>query len=150
MLRAAHASHTGSLYLVDVDPPAGIIELVRDTHLETCTAQQRIVFWFTRSTNQAFMFPNAMATELLLCTTRFTAHDVPILRGNVVITAVDATGRPAALTNHQIHQLTHSALSKREQRIITHRFYRDARTQRRRALAEHATHRDTRLPWPGR
>ena len=95
------------------------------------------------------MFPNAMATELLLSTTLFTARDVPILRGNVVITGVDATGQPAALTDLQIHALASSALSKREQRILARRFYRDMRSQRRRALAEHAADRDTRLSWPG-
>jgi hypothetical protein len=150
MLRVAHASHNGHLYLVDVQPPAGIIELVRDTHLETCTAQNRIVFWFTRSTNRAFMLRNAMATELLLGTTRFTAHDVPILRGNVVITGRDAAGDPAALTEHQLDLLTHNVLTKRQERILTRRFARDDRLQRRQCIAQQAAAlRAAQRPWMG-
>ncbi|OKH81385.1 hypothetical protein EB73_29180 [Mycobacterium sp. SWH-M3] len=148
MLRAAHASHTGDLYLVDIEPPHGIVELVRDTSLETCTAEDRIVFWFTRSTNRAFMLQNAMATELLLFTTRFTARDVPILRGNIVITGRDGTGNPAPLNNHQLQRLTHSTLSRREKRILTSRFTRDRRTQRRQSIAEQAAAlRAAQQPW---
>lgn len=148
MMRAVHASHAGDLYLVDIDPPTGIIELVRDTSLETCTTEDRIVFWFTRSTNRAFMLQNAMATELLLATTRFTARDVPILRGNVVITGRDATGHPAELNNHQLQRLTHSVLSNREKRILTRRFTRDHHTQRRQSIAEQAAAtRSAQRPW---
>lgn len=111
MLRVAHASHNGTLYVVDLRPPDGIVELVRDTNLETCTTADRIVFWFTRSTNRAFMFPNVMATELLLATTEFTARDVPILRGNIVITGRDGAGEPAALTTHQFDMLKNPLLS---------------------------------------
>lgn len=146
MLRAAHASHTGTLYLVDLTPPDGIIELVRDTQLETCTTANRIVFWFTGSTNRAFQSPNAMATELLLATTEFTAKNVPILRGNVVITGRDAAGEPAALTTHQLDQLKNTALSPRQERILHRRFARDQRHQRRQALAESAL-RNAQLPW---
>lgn len=150
MLRAAHASHTGDLYLVDIEPPHDIVELVRDTSLETCTAEDRIVFWFTRSTNRAFMLQNTLATELLLVTTRFTAHDVPILRGNIVITGRDGTGGPAALDNHQLHRLTHSVLSNREKRILTRRFTRDLHTQRRQSIAEQAAAlRAAQQPWAG-
>lgn len=148
MLRVAHASHTGTLYLVDLRPPEGIIELVRDTQLETCTTADRIVFWFTRSTNRAFTRPNATATELLLATTEFTARDVPILRGNIVITGRDGAGEPAALTTHQLDILKHPLLSPRQKHTLQRRFARDLRIQRRQAIAENAEAiRRAQQPW---
>jgi len=148
MLRVAHASHNGTLYMVDLQPPDGIVELVRDTNLETCTTADRIVFWFTRSTNRAFMFPNAMATELLLATTEFTAHDVPILRGNIVITGHDSAGEPAALTTHQFDMLKNPLLSNRQKHTLQRRLARDLRQQRRQAIAENAAAvRAAQRPW---
>lgn len=148
MLRVAHASHNGTLYVVDLRPPDGIVELVRDTNLETCTTADRIVFWFTRSTNRAFMFPNVMATELLLATTEFTARDVPILRGNIVITGRDGAGEPAALTTHQFDMLKNPLLSNRQKHTLQRRFARDLRQQRRQAIAENAAAvREAQRPW---
>lgn len=149
LIRAAHASHTGDLYLVDLDPPIGIIELVRDTHLESCSALNGITFWFTRSTSRAFRLHHALATELLLASTRFTAREVPIMRGNIAITSRDETGQPAALNPHQIDLLTHYVLRERDKRVLGRRFNRDIATQRRLAVAEHAAHRPSRLPWRG-
>ena len=146
LLRAAHASHTGQLFLVDLHPPHGITELIRDTQIETCTTQHRLAFWFTRNSYRPLTHPNATATEILLTATRFTARNVPILRGDIVITGIDANGQPATLTHLQTHLITRSMCTTREQHILARRFSHDTRVQRRRARAEHA-HRATQLPF---
>lgn len=70
---------------------------------------------------------------MLLATTRFTARQVPLLRGNIVITGTDDAGDPAGLTDTQVKFLINADPTSRDEWILDWRFTRDARAQRRAA-----------------
>ena len=89
MIQVLHASHNGELYKRRVLSADDIADLIRETSLETLTNTAGIDFWFTPSTHRAHRRVNRSATELLLATTRFTASNVPLMRGIVVLAAHD-------------------------------------------------------------
>ena len=107
MLEAIHASHNGNLYRVQLRDRDDIADLVREHRLETVGSRDNsVVFWFTPSTHCSHMQLNKQATELLLMSTAFTARQVPLLRGNIVITGNDDTVTPpnSPRTDEQAHQ----------------------------------------------
>ena len=132
MFQTLHASHNGNLYRVQLHDRGDIADLVREHRLETATSGDgHIVFRFTPSTHSSHMQVNKQATELLLATTRFTARQVPLLRGNIVITGTDDAGDPAGLTDAQMKFLINADPTSRDEWILDWRFTRDARAQRR-------------------
>ena len=92
MIQVLHASHNGELYKRRVLSADDIADLIRETSVETLTNTAGIDFWFTPSTHRAHRRVNRSATELLLATTRFTASNVPLMRGIVVLAAHDGAG----------------------------------------------------------
>ncbi|WP_196771068.1 MULTISPECIES: hypothetical protein [Mycobacterium avium complex (MAC)] len=132
------ASHNEELYKIEPRCVADIADLVRGDRLQVLTSTDGTLdFWFS---HHQWLRVNRQATGLLLATTRFTAHEVPLLRGDIVIAAHDSDGHPASLTDTQMNRLISSEQSWRERRILRRRFSRDLRAQRRtRAAAEAAT-----------
>ncbi|WP_006243989.1 hypothetical protein [Mycolicibacterium tusciae] len=149
MIQAIHASHNGRLYKVELQGTGDIADLVREHRLETVTAQLiTTVFWFTPATHSSHTQLNRRATELLLATTTFTARQVPLLRGNVVITGINANGHPARLTDPQLHYLAGVEPNARDLWILSRRYTRDHRAQRRAARATQDHHMDAiTRPW---
>ncbi|OBH48427.1 hypothetical protein A5690_14610 [Mycobacterium intracellulare] len=131
------ASHNEELYKIEPWCVADIADLVRGDRLQVLTSSDGVLdFWFSHS---PWLRVNRQATGLLLATTRFTAHEVPLLRGDIVIAAHDSAGDLASLTDTQMSRLINSEHSWREERILRRRFDRDLRAQRRtRAAAEAA------------
>lgn len=139
MIQAIHASHNGLLYRVELHDTADIADLVRERRLETTTTRAGDTFWFTPATHSSHMQLNRKATELLLATTPFTAHQVPLLRGNVVITGIDSDGGPAGLTDTRLQHLADTEPTAHQRWTLNRRYTRDHRAQRRATR----THRDT-------
>lgn len=148
MFQAIHASHNGCLYKVELQGSGDIADLVREHRLETVTTRAGDVFWFTPATHSSHTQLNRRATELLLATTGFTAQQVPLLRGNVVITGIDTHGDPAGLSDPQLRRLANVEPNARELWVLSRRYIRDHRAQRRAARATQVTHMDAiTRPW---
>lgn len=134
MFQTLHASHNGDLYRVYVNTCTDIADLVRDHHMETATSGDgSLAFWFARAARKTYpcITVNRHATELLLAATAFTAREVPLLRGNIVITGKDSAGGPAGLSAEQMQHLINTEPTSREQWVLERRYSRDRRDQRR-------------------
>lgn len=142
-MTALYASHNQHLYTAAIRTLADIAELSRGgPHLETLSSTDNtFIFWFNTADhhNGRTQQPrvNCRATKLLLATTRFTGRDVPLLRGDIVITGRDSHGDFADLTDSQIHQLINTETSWRDDLLLTRRFDRDLRRQRRQVRNAH-------------
>ncbi|ORW08539.1 MULTISPECIES: hypothetical protein [Mycolicibacter] len=136
MFQSIHASHNQLLYLAWMHDINDIADDVRDDRLETITSSDRqIVFWFT--THRTVQIINRPAAEMLVAATAFTARDVPLLRGSVVITGRDHNGDPAGLSDEQLSWLPNLELRGRDTRILDRRLAR----ARRHRLAQSAAAR---------
>lgn len=132
MFQTLHASHNGNLYRVQLHDRDDIADLVREHRLETASSRDNtIVFWFTPATHSSHMQLNKQATELLLMTTAFTARQVPLMRGNIVITGNDGQGNPTELTADQMNRLINAEPTGGQEWLLSWRFRRDERAQRR-------------------
>lgn len=136
MFQAIHASRNGCLYRVQLQDIADIADMVRDRRTETVTSRAGEVFWFTTHARQLQV--NRRATELLLHVTPFTARQVPLLRGDVVITGIDAAGGPDDLPTARLHYLAGIQPTSRDMWVLSRRYTRDLKAQRRAARASHA------------
>ncbi|WP_293002575.1 hypothetical protein [Mycobacterium sp.] len=125
------ASHNGSLYELKVLSEFDVADLVRVDRPEVLSSTDGAIdFWFAHNPRVAV---NCGATEMLLASTRFTAHEVPLLRGDVVVATHDAAGKLAGLNDIQIKQLLTTDPSRQETRILARRFSSDRTAQRRQA-----------------
>ena len=119
------ASDNEKLYKVELCGVADIAYLVRDKFLQVLSSTDGTIdFWFSHNRH---LQVNPCGTELLMATTRFTARDVPLLRGSIVITSHDSAGNPASLTDDHMDRLINSLPSWREDRILRRRVSRDLR-----------------------
>ena len=91
---------------------------------------------------------NRKATEIFLATTDFTASNVPLLRGIVILTAHTHAGELAGLTDAQVDRLVDApdSTSWWQDLVLSSRYARDDRRQLRdsRAAAKRA---NTSLSW---
>ncbi|GAT01199.1 hypothetical protein [Mycolicibacterium fortuitum] len=134
MIQVLHASHNGVLYKRHIANIDDIADLIRESDVETLTsADGRTDFWITPSTRPANRRINRKATEIFLATTGFTAKNVPLLRGIVVLTAHGTTGAPVTMTDAHLTGLadTVGTASWRDALILAVRYARDERRQRR-------------------
>lgn len=88
---------------------------------ETMTSRHGVVFWFTtagRRRNDV----NRLATQLLLATSNWSAAEVPLLYGPVLVAARTSAGVPAALSMAHFEVLNaRSMLSWRSRRTLRRR-----------------------------
>lgn len=144
LLTTLHASHNGLFYRTLLHDLLDVAELVRESprRLESATtANGSLIMWFSQRSRSLV---NKHATELLLATTTFTARQVPLLHGNVVITGHDGQGHLDTLTEEQIQHLVNYEPGSMQARILSRRVARDHR--RRRAAFDAATAATTH-PW---
>lgn len=130
MLITLHASHNGELYRTYLGGLHDIAELVHESPhaLESATtAAGAMTFWF-RPRSRSLVNPRA--TELLLATTAFTARQVPLLHGDVVITGRDAHGNLHGLTSQQFEELLDYEPRGTHTWTLSRRFTRDRRQRR--------------------
>lgn len=141
MIKVLHASHNGELYKRWISSVGDIADLIRENNLETLTSDDgRIDFWFTPSIHHGYRRINRKATEILLATTRFSASDVPLLRGNIILTAHSPAGELVSLTDEQSDTLAH-ALDEAtwwQDLVLSWRCNRDQRRQNRADQANNA------------
>jgi hypothetical protein len=129
MIATLLASHNEELYKAELCGVPDIADLVRAERPKVLSSTDNTIdFWFSHGPH---LRVNRHATGLLLASTRFTAREVPLLRGAVVIAAHDSAGDPASLTDSQMSRLINSEPSWREDRVLRRRFSRDLRAQRR-------------------
>ncbi|WP_197374812.1 hypothetical protein [Mycolicibacterium baixiangningiae] len=125
----------GVVYETRAFSKADIADLVSDYGLKNLSSGDRqFDFWFTPTTRRCQRRVNRTATELLLAATGFTASNVPLLSGGVVVATHDSDGDLDGLSWQQLDQLAQSirTLTKRECRVLTRRFNRaDGRLRRR-------------------
>lgn len=148
MLQMLHASQNGNLYRVELDGFVDIAELVHEDRLESLTSTDcTIDFWLTTSLHLRHRRVNRTATELLLATTRFSAREVPLLRGNVVLASHEPDGSLAGLTDAQVHWLVDIEPTRRDEWVLARRFADDERRQLRETNSD-TEHRNSLLrPW---
>lgn len=131
-----YCSANGAIHETRAFSKADIDQLVTDKGLESLTsADRQFDFWFSPVTPGCQRRVNQSATELLLATTPFTARNVPLLHGAVVIATHDADGNLDGLSWEQLDLLARKnrALSNRDARALERRIARAARPQKRRA-----------------
>lgn len=122
MFRVLHASHNGRLCVATVRGTGGIAELVRNNQLESLASSDRqFDFWFTPSTRPTHHHVNRTATEILLACTQFTANDIPLLRGDVVVATHDPAGDATGLTQAQLDRLGAIEARGRDRQIVLRR-----------------------------
>lgn len=139
MLQVLHASHNGTLYRHHLRCTADIADLIRESHLETLTSTDgEIDFWFTPSTSPGHQGVNRKATEIFLATTKFSARNVPLLRGRLVLATHTPAGELAGLTDAHMQRISQALTSTTwlQSRILDARHARDERSQRRASTAE--------------
>ncbi|TFV58380.1 hypothetical protein E4P42_11740 [Mycobacterium sp. PS03-16] len=120
-----YASPTGVVYETRAYSKADITALVADHGLENLSsADRQFDFWFARAPKGCQRRVNRSATELLLATTKFTARNVPLLHGAVVIGTHDTDGDLDGLSWQQLDVLAQRSrtLSKRDYRVLERRF----------------------------
>lgn len=134
-------STQGPVYETRAYTKADIDRLVHDRGLQSLSsADRQFDFWFSSSAGRCQRRVNRQATELLLATTKFTAKNVPLLRGAVVVATHDADGDLDGLSWQQLDELAQRirSISDRDDRQLTRRIVRDQR-RRRRAVSPAAT-----------
>ncbi len=139
MLQVLHASHNGTLYRHHLRCTADIADLIREPHLETLTSTDgEIDFWFTPSTEPGHQRANRKATEIFLATTKFSARNVPLLRGRLVLATHTPAGDLAGLTDAHMQRIGQVLTSTTwlQRRVLGARLARDERCQRRASTAE--------------
>lgn len=94
------------------------------------------MFWFT--VHRTTRIVNRPAVGMLIATTEFSARDVPLIRGNVVITGSSGDGGPANLTDDQVRSLANLETRGKAVWTLERRFARDLRESRRQLRARSA------------
>lgn len=137
-----YLSAHGPSYETRAYTTADITRLVSQQGLQALTsADHQFDFWFSPSAGGCQRRVNRTATELLLATTPFTARNVPLLRGGVVIATHDGDGDLDGLSWQQLDLLVHRHrhLPAAQLRRLWRRMNSDER-RRRRHLAATTTH----------
>ena len=140
-MRAVFASLNEELYTLNVQCRADIADRVGEPQIDALTSSDgQFAFWMTPMMRGVGQQPNRAATELLLAVSDFSAAEVPMLRGYVVVTSHGAGGELAGLTDEQISRLTavFRRLGRRDGWVLDRRFARARRHLRRRWKAEGA------------
>ena len=109
-----------------VDGSASAIEaIVGGPRWEATTSRHGVVFWF-RVAGCRRNDVNRLATQLLLATSKWSAAEVPLLYGSVVVAARTSDGAPMALSMAHFEVLNaRSMLSWRDRRVLRRRIERE-------------------------
>lgn len=137
-----YCSTKGAVYETRAYTQSDIDQLVSGRGLQCLTSTDgQFDFWFSPVTPGCQRRGNQIATELLLATTSFSAKNVPLLRGCVVIASHDSDGTLDGLSWAQLHELArrNGDLSARDERVVARRIARTAAP----AAAARRTHRTT-------
>jgi len=140
-MRAVFVSLNEQLYTLNVQCLADIADRVGEPQIDALTSTDgQFDFWMTPLMRGVDQQPNRAATELLLAVSGFSAAEVPMLRGYVVVASHDDAGGLAGLTDEQISRLTEAfkRVSWRDEWVLDRRFSHARRALQRRWKAEEA------------
>ena len=128
-----YCSANGAVYETRAYSRADVDQLIHDQGLQRLTSSDgQFDFWFSPANSRCQRRINRPATELLLATTSFTAKNVPLLRGAIVIAAHDFEGDLDGLSWRQLDLLAerNQTVTKRDERVLNRRELRDRRERR--------------------
>ena len=98
---------------------------VTDMHWDSLSSDHGVSLWFTVVGNRRNEV-NRLATQLLLATSTWSAAEVPLLYGPVLVAGRTPTGEPTALSMAQFEVLNNwSTLSWRARRTLRRRIERE-------------------------
>lgn len=104
---------------IGVVAPEAIAGLIEGPSWDSLTGGHGVVFWFNVIGNHDV---NRLATQLLLATSQWSAADVPLLRGPVLVASRTPDGAPTALSMAHFEVLNAwSTLSWRARRTLRRR-----------------------------
>lgn len=102
-----------------------VMAAVQGMHWDALSSGHGVSFWFSVVGNKRNEV-NRLATQLLLATSTWTAAEVPLLYGPVLVAGRTPSGGPTALTRAQFEILNAwSTLSWRARRILRRRIERE-------------------------
>ena len=105
---------------IGVVAPEAIAGLVEGPHWDSLSSGHGVVFWFNVTGTGRDV--NRLATQLLLATSHWSAADVPLLRGPVLVASRTPAGAPTALSMAHFEVLNAwSTLSWRARRTLRRR-----------------------------
>lgn len=145
-MRALLAGDNQSLYELAINERAvrcvdAIRFQLRETHVEALTSScGQFDFWFSPSLRAGNRRINRLATTMLFAVTTFTAAEVPLMRGVVVVTSHNTAGEPTGLTIEQCRRLGAASydLPRRAACVLAWRFKQQERQHRRQIAARAA------------
>lgn len=106
---------------IGVVPPNAIDRLIEGPQWDALSGRHGLTFWFTVVDSQRHEV-NRLATQLLLATSEWSAADVPLLRGPVLVAVKQPSGAPTALSMAHFELLNAwSTLSWRARRTLRRR-----------------------------
>ncbi len=132
-LRFLLAASNQQLYVFSGQRFSDIADRVGCVHVEALSSTTgEFQFWVTPSLRGGRTF-NGPATTLFYAFTGFSAAEVPLLRGNIVITSSDAAGRATSLTDEHFEQVRRSmtGLGRRAEVLLGRRLRRAQHQDRR-------------------
>jgi len=128
-------SASGAVYETRAYTKSDITQLVNDQGLQCLTGSAgQFDFWFSPAARGCQRRVNRRATELLLATTNFSAKNVPLLHGSIVVATHDADGDLDGLSWQQLDTLAerNRSITRREERILARRIARSSTRRPRR------------------
>lgn len=149
MVDVVHVSPLGAqLTVVSIRDAGDITAIVGGTHLESlASGADRLTFWFSPSPRPMNRRVNRRASELLFAYTTLDVKTVPLLHGNVVVTARDVTGNVAGLSWQQLDRFSGLAVAGRAGRLLSRRCDSADHLQQRWAKAAKAREEDALDRW---
>ncbi|MGW0162133.1 hypothetical protein ACWDUN_22750 [Mycobacterium sp. NPDC003323] len=127
MPAALHVTPDGAFTAIALTAESAIVTTIgTGDHASLTSHAGHYTFWFVPSLKPV----NRRATELLLALTSFTPATVPLLRGDVIITANDARGNLASCTQPQLDHLLQTRPRWRDHRRMARRYVHDAQCRR--------------------
>jgi hypothetical protein len=138
---AVQVTPNDTVHTIDIGGVDDIADAVRERHIESLTSTDRSLdFWFATSIHPSHHL-NRVATQLLLAATQFTASNVPLLHGYVVLASHDRAGNLATITRQHIRALVgRNHLTRRAAWTLNRRYAKDEHTRTRRAVARARAH----------
>lgn len=146
-MRALLAGDNQSLYELAINERAvrcvdAIRFQIKETHVEALTSScGQFDFWFSPSLRAGNRRINRLATSMLFTVTTFTATQVPLMHGIVIVTSHNAAGEPTGLTMEQCQRLGTASydLPRRAACVLAWRFKQHERRHRRQLATRSAT-----------
>ena len=127
------ASHNNEIYRFGFRCLQDIADRVGAPNIEALSSSDGVYHYWLTASRRGGSRLNVPASKLLYAVSGFSARETPLLRGHIVITSSDPTGRPVGLTAGEMDALLArlGGLSGAAQWTLDRRFRRQQRRDRR-------------------